>query len=195
MTKQRYVPFAFPSQVLAMPSPISSYGLVFAFAAAMLVVAPTSAAAQQQPPSLRVTRQFALGLDTATLRLAPEVQRDAELRNQTKSARAMLVVGTTMMLSGIAHAAAFGHRNVCYEPDERLRMPPVFGGLVAAVGATLVFRGGFKLANVPDAYRLRHPPSVGKRVGMAFGVFGLLVLSQATMFAANVGPWVECISS
>lgn len=174
-----------------------SLHLVVLLASALAIVptSPRRAAAQHLPAALQVPRDYALELRSSSLQLSPEVQAESELRQQLKRARRQLVIGGVLAVSGIVHAAAFGNRNVCYESDQRLLTPIIMGGLTAAVGVTLVISGGIKLAGIPLDYRLMHPTSASKRLGIAAGAIGLLAITQAALFSIGLPTFIGCVSS
>ncbi len=170
-----------------------SFTLLFALSAAC--IAPNRTAAQPLPPSLQVTRAFALTLDTAQLELTPEVQKQIEVRKTVRHARTMLVSGIPLILSGVMHAAIFGRKIAGCGANERLPLPPVLGAVVATAGVSLIFAGGFKLASVSREYRSQHPASAGKRVSMVVGALALFGVSQAVLFGASAKALLHCVTN
>jgi hypothetical protein len=128
---------------------------------------------------------------------APVAESSPLAVDRMRRGRALLTAGVTMLVSGGAMLALLGGKSSCGEDGSRrhLMAPLVAGGLVAGVGLTMTLGGSFKLAGVPRDFRRDHPPSAGKRVGMALGALGLGVLTQALMWAVSVPEIIDCSTS
>jgi hypothetical protein len=117
------------------------------------------------------------------------------LRTRLRRARILAVIGSGFLVGGIVHAATFGRRHVCSEPEKRMIGPPITGGLMAGLGFGLTLGGGIMMAHVPGDFRDKARLTPGAKAGMAFAALGVAVISAATLFAVSASEWIDCFSS
>lgn len=122
-------------------------------------------------------------------------ERTQALQMQLRRGRALIAVGSGLIAGGVAHAAAFGRRNVCSEPSERLVLPPVTGTIVAAAGLGMTINGGLKLARAPAEVRSAHPLTSKGKAGVVLGAIGSALVSSVVLFGITALPWIDCIAS
>lgn len=150
----------------------------------------TAASPRFIPPSVVAASAF---VPAAPAPLAPEGTQ--ALKKQLRRGRALIAVGSGFIAGGVVHAAAFGRRNVCSEPDERLSLPPITGSMVAAAGLGMTIDGGVKLARVPAEVRSANPLTSKGKAGVVLGAIGTAVVSSLVLFGITALPWIECIAS
>lgn len=168
---------------------------MFALCALAWLLASGPARAQSLPASLRVDRHFALQLESARKPLVPASPELVEIQKELRRARTMMLVGASLAVSGVVHAIAFGRSKVCYEDRGRMKVPPIQGAAVAAVGLTLTFVGSRMQAAVPASERARNPISRARRGYMIAGALAILAVSQATLIGTMFVEWIDCTAS
>lgn len=171
--------------------PVLRSPVAFALCALVWLIVSRPALAQSLPASLRVNRHFALQSE-AVHKPLPEL---VEIQKELRRARAMMVVGASLALSGVVHAIAFGRSKVCYEDRGRMKVPPIQGAALAVAGVTLTFAGRLRLLAVPASERARYPISPKRRAYMIAGALGVLAVSQATLIGTMFVEWIDCTAS